>query len=281
MIEWLIFNGETVHTASFHLPSSNRAFRFGDGVFETIRFNGTKALWWEDHYFRLMATMRIWRMNIPMTFTPEYFEGLFSEILSANNLEGNPARLRLSVFRKPGGYYTPEENEVDFLLEMERIPESEYPENKGMIIDLFKDHYKPEGLLSNAKSLQCMPSILGSIYAKENGLDDVLLLNPAKMLAESTRGNVFVVLGNELVTPPLEAGCVRGIVRKQVLKFAKQLELQVSERNLTPFELLKAREVWITNAIRGVVPVKTYRTQTYDDALAQRMQEILNREAVS
>jgi branched-chain amino acid aminotransferase len=277
MIEWLIHNGETTPVRHATTDFDNRAFAFGDGLFETIRMVRGKAAFWEDHYFRLMAGMRILRMEIPMDFTPEYFESMFAELLNANGLDQASARMRLTVYRKTGGRTTPTQRGVDWVLTMERIPEEMYTLNaQGLTIDLYKDHFKPRGLLSNYKTLQCLPYVLGGIFAAENQLDDVLLLNDEKMVCEATTSNVFVCMGEELITPPLESGCVRGIVRKQILKNAASIGLTAVERNLTSFELLKADEVWLTNAIAGIKWVGRYRTSNYAHTKAQAMVQVLN-----
>jgi branched-chain amino acid aminotransferase len=277
MIDWLIYNGETTPIQHAHTPFDNRAFAFGDGLFETVRMVRGKAAFWEDHYFRLMAGMRILRMEIPMEFTPEYFESMFAELLNAHGLDQADARMRLTVYRKTGGRTTPTRRDVDWVLTMERLPEEGYVLNdKGLTVDLFKDHFKPRGLLANYKTLQCLPYILGGIFAAENQLDDVLLLNDEKMLCEATTSNLFVRMGDELITPPLDSGCVRGIVRKQILGNAKAIGLQPVERSLTSFELLKADEVWLTNAINGIRWVGQYRTKAYGHAKADEMVRVLN-----
>jgi branched-chain amino acid aminotransferase len=161
----------------------NRGLNYGDAVFETLRFSGGKIYFWEDHYFRLMASMRILRMEIPMNFTMEFLE---TEILKAINSEEKKDigfRIKLLVWRKTGGKYTPNSNEIEYLISTENLETPFYVLNEGDYeVELFKDHYVASGLLPTLKSNNRLINILGSIYAKENDYENCLLLNEHKQV---------------------------------------------------------------------------------------------------
>src|SRR5690606_8357956 len=101
------FNGTTLPGNSATLSIKNRGFTYGDSVFETIRVINGKIIFWEDHYFRLMASMRIMRMEIPSNFSPEFLENEIKELVRINDLINSAARIRFTVYRKEGGFYTP------------------------------------------------------------------------------------------------------------------------------------------------------------------------------
>jgi branched-chain amino acid aminotransferase len=105
--------------------TANRGFLFGDAVFETIRVRKGKVLFLEDHYFRLMATMRIVRMEIPMNFTMEYLEAQVLLTVKSNHCE-NAARVRITVYRNEGGLYLPETNAISFVIQAVPIDTEEY-----------------------------------------------------------------------------------------------------------------------------------------------------------
>lgn len=255
----------------------NRAFLYGDAVFETLKVLNSKVLFLEDHYFRLMASMRILRMEIPMNFTMEYLEE--QALLLVNTLTESLAyRVRISVFRKSEGYYLPLNNDVEFIITAEPLDKSVYNFSADKYeVDLFKDFYIPKQLLSTIKSTNKMIHISGSIFADENGLDNCLLLNEEKNVVEALQGNLFMFKDNKLITPPISDGCLNGIMRKQILSIAKKIEeIQVEEISISPFDLQKADELFITNVINGIQPVTGYRKKQFTNILATKLQKNLN-----
>ncbi|MDA0740896.1 MAG: aminotransferase class IV [Bacteroidetes bacterium] len=270
------FNTQLQDLEQLPISALARAARYGDGVFETIRMREGKLLFIEDHYFRLMASMRILRMSIPMEFTPEFIIDQSLRLAEERGFENG--RLRLQVVRSGGGTYTPTRNTVDWWMELDPLEHRDYVINdSGLTVDLFKDHYVQPGLLSTLKSSNALPYVLGSIYAKENDFDAVLLVNDAKKLVEANYGNVFLVQGNILRTSPLEDGALRGVFRKNVMEWAKDIQLEVQEASINPFDLQKADELWITNTIRGIEWVGQYRKKSYSNAKATEMMEMVNR----
>lgn len=274
------FNGSLLESKQIELPVDNRAMLYGDGVFETIRYSYGKLLFWEDHYFRLMASLRIIRIKIPIQWTPEYLSDQIQETLAANHLEKQPARVRLTVWRKPGGRYLPDVHDPEFLITCHRLISDEYeaPENK-VTVDIYRDIFKPANLLSNLKLIGSQLYVMASIFADENGLYDALLINDAKQVVESSKSNLFALYGTEVVTPPLTSGALRGVIRQRLLKALPDIGLKAVEKDLTPFDLLKADELWLTNAIVGIVPVNHYRSKTYSTLHALAAVRLLNEKA--
>ena len=271
-------NGTLIPTDTAHLSPYNRGFLYGDGVFETIKAVNGKLLFWEDHYFRLMAAMRILRMDIPMSFTPEYLEDQLQQTLTANNLHQASARIRLTVYRKEGGHYTPEQRGVAFNAFAKALSTPFYTlEDTAYEVELYKDHYVAADLLSTLKTTSKVIHVTGSIFAQDNGYDNCLLLNTEKNVIEALQGNLFLVKGNHIKTPPLEDGCLRGIIRKQLLAILPKLpEYSFEEASISPFELQKADELFITNTIIGIKPITKYRKKSYDHKVAATLLQKLN-----
>jgi|TARA_B110000858_G_scaffold1605_1_gene1855 branched-chain amino acid aminotransferase len=271
------YNGAIIEKAD--LPSADiaRATMYGDAVFETLKMQEGKLFFIEDHYFRLMAGMRILRMPISMDFTPEFFieqaERLAEEVAIENG------RLRIQVVRVADGKYTPSEDQSTvWWMELEELESIEYIHaEKGLTVDLFKDHYIQPGLLSTIKSSNSLPYVLGGVYARENNLDAVLMVNDNKMLVEANASNVFVLKGDVLRTAPLEDGALRGVFRKNLLNWGKEIGLQVKEESINPFDLQKADEIWLTNTITGVQWVEKYRKNTYKGDKAKELVALLER----
>ena len=270
------FNG-TIVAEDANILTQNRAFLYGDAVFETVKIVKGNILFLEDHYFRLMASMRVVRMEIPMNFTMEYFEEQLLLVASTNGFLDS-ARVRITVYRNDGGYYLPTTNEVSFLIHASVLETQQYSvENKGYEVDLFKDFYITKQLLSSIKSTNRMLNTTASIFASENGLDNCLLLNDSKNVVEAIQGNIFMVLGNKLITPPVSEGCLNGVMRKQILALAKKTaNLEVVEEIISPFDLQKADELFITNVIKGIQPITKYRKKSFGTDIANQLVQRLN-----
>lgn len=271
------YQGDIIELNALPVQDVKRATMYGDAVFETIRMRDNKLLFVEDHYFRLMASMRILRMPIPMEFTPEFFVDEANRL--AEEVAVTDGRLRLQVVRKSEGKYTPDDNhECVWWMELEELSSQDYTwTSKGLKVDLFKDHYIQPGLLSTLKSSNALPYVLAGIFAKENGFDAMLLVNDKKMLVEANAANVFVLKDNIIKTAPLEDGPLRGVFRKNLIGWAKEIGLEIKEESINPFELQKADEIWLTNTISGVQWVEKYRKRTYKGDKAKELIELLQR----
>ena len=262
------FNGELLFKENIKLTTDNRGFKYGDGIFETIKVVHEKVIFWEDHYFRLMASMRMLRMKIPMEFTLEFLE---KEILKTVAVLENGAsfRVRLNVFRKDGGLYTPKTNAINYLIE---ASESNYKTKETYEIDVFKDFYNYSGLLSTIKTNNRMLNTLASIYANENDLDNCILVNERKGVVEVANANIFIVKNNIVKTPSLTEGCIKGVVRGKVIDLLiKNKDFTIEETVISPFEIQKADEVFITNAIMGIQAVTKYKKKSFNTDLAGKL----------
>ena len=273
-------NGTLTELPTDYNGFDNRGYKYGDALFETLKVVNGKIFFWEDHYFRLMASMRIMRMDIPMHFTMEFLEEEILKTVDANNLLTSTARVRCSVDRGYHGRYLPtQQSEVHYNIVAERYDQPFYTINEtaNYTVDLYKDHYLAPGLLSGLKSNNKALNVLGSIYASENDLDNCLILNTNKSVVEALNGNLFLVKGEVVKTPPLEEGCLKGIMRKQVLSIlAEDVNLLPEESSISPFELQKADALFITNVIQGIVPIRQYRKKSYDTDFASMLVKRLN-----
>ena len=189
-------NGSIIKVNEVNLSYENRAFKYGDGVFDTLKFENGILYYLEDHYFRLMSSMRMLRMKIPMNFTLEYYEKQIRLTLFANDLNES-ARIRVNVFRENGGLYTPNSNEVSFLIEVGAL---NLKNNEQVEIELFKDFPLSSGILSTIKTNNRIINVLGSIFAKENAFQNCILINEKKEIVEALNANIFLIKANEIIT---------------------------------------------------------------------------------
>ncbi len=272
-------NGTLVDDSKATIHIANRGYTYGDALFETIRVNSEAILFWEDHYFRLMASMRILRMEIPLHFTMEFLQEEILKIIRQNNLSNSSARIKIIVNRKQGGLYTPDHNSVDYSISAIAIPAQFYTisESEPYEITLFKDHYAATDLLSTLKSTNKLIHVLGGIFAKENGFANAILLNANKNVIECLNGNLFLVRGNTIKTPPISDGCLKGVLRTQLLRILNKLDdYEVIEASISPFELQKADELFITNVITGIQPITKFRKKNYKAVISKKLVGVLN-----
>lgn len=271
------FNEDIIDNTTI-LSTNNRGYAYGDALFETIKVSNGVILFWEDHYFRLMASMRIMRMDIPMNFTMEYLQKQIENTLEANALLKSSARVKLMIHRNEGGLYLPTTNAVSFIISVKPLSNNIYELNDGFYeVDLFKDYFLSPSLLSTLKTNNKAINVVGSIYAKENKLQNCFVLNTEKQVVEALNGNVFLVKNNIIKTPPLNNGCLKGVMRKQIIDIVGKLpDYEIEESAISPFEIQKADEIFITNVIVGIQPVKKYRKKTFTTNVAEILIQKLN-----
>ncbi len=266
------YNGRLLPSDEVKITPSNRAFNYGDGVFETVKVRNGRLVFWEEHYFRLMASMRMIRMKIPIEFTLEFLEHEILKTIATLDVDTN-LRVRLSVFRKDGGLYMPTSNDVDFLVvvtPMSHAIKEEYH------VDLYKDFLIHSGYLSTIKSTNKLIHTLASIYAQENAIDNCILLNERKGVVETTNANIFLVKDGLVKTPSLSEGCLNGIIRAKVIDMLSKNDSYTTEESvITPFEIQKADEIFITNCLVGIQPVTKYRKKEFKTDLARKLQSHL------
>lgn len=261
---YINLNGSLVQSSSEMSKLQNRGFTYGDSLFDILKFEAGKVAFLEDHYFRLMSSMRMLRMKIPQHFTLEGYEKELFKTLEANNIFDS-ARLRVSIFRTGAGFYLPESNQSEYLIEASKLPKDH---GRPYEIELFKDYHVSSGLLSTIQTNNRMVHVLGSIFARENDYQNAILINERKELVGATDANLFLVKEGNIITPSLESGCNNGIVRKKIIEHLSKHDRVVEESAVSPFELLKVDEVFLTNSIVGIQSVDKYRKKTYQDEVA-------------
>lgn len=274
-------NGQITESDKAVVSIQNRGLHYGDALFETLLVARGTVLFWEDHYFRLMASMRILRMEIPMDFTMEFLKNEIDKTISFNT--SKTFRIKILVWRKSGGKYLPKTRMIDYAMLSEEIDFSEYKiENEPYEVELYKDFYVRKDLLSTLKTTNKIINVLGSIYAQENGYRNCLVLNDEKNVIEALNANLFMVNQNTITTPPLSEGCLNGIMRKQLSEIIESHpEFKLEERTISPFELQKADELFLSNVVFGIKPITKYRKKKYEQAVSGELLKQLNKKLFS
>jgi branched-chain amino acid aminotransferase len=271
-------NGHIIKNDDASISILNRGFNYGDAVFETIKVSHGKILFLEDHYFRLMASMRILRMEIPMNFTLEFFENEILNLIEHNDLSDKTVRIKCIIYRDTNGFYLPDNNNVKYIITSKTFSNEFYLiDDNQYVVDLYKDHYVLADLLSTLKTNNRIINVTGSIYANENDLNNCLLLNNNKNVVEGLNSNIFLVKDNTIKTPPLSDGCIKGVMRKQIIEIIKLMpDFTFEEASISPFELQKADELFLTNVIMGIQPITKYRKKEFESNISKNLLGKLN-----
>ena len=268
------FNGKIIGISD--QLTNNRGFLYGDAVFETLIIFNNKILFWEDHYFRLMSSMRIIRLDIPDKFTPDFFKENIIKIHNNISQTGN-SRIRINIYRSSFGKYKPEKNTPSFIISCESINYSNYELNKGHYeVDLFKDYYLDNQLISSIKSNNKVINVVASIYASENGFDNCILLNKDKLVCEFINSNLFVIKEGKIYTPTLKSGCLNGVVRKNLFKILSSSSFELYEQDLSTFDITQSDEIFGTNIAQGIFSITKFRKKEYDCSQTKKIITMLN-----
>ncbi|OFY89251.1 MAG: hypothetical protein A3K10_02760 [Bacteroidetes bacterium RIFCSPLOWO2_12_FULL_31_6] len=235
-----------------------------------------EIFFFDKHIARLQKGMKILKMNLTSqsllaeksnNHTNEIVDGLKSKILqiAKKNNHSNSCKIRLQVFRDGiGEGYTPNCNDAKYIIETSILSNKKYEHNStGIILGLYSDIKKPQNILSNIKTSNALYSVLAGIYAKENQIDDCLLLNESGYISEAISSNIFIIKNDIIYTPSLNQGCIDGIMRNNVIEQARKTNISVVEKQITIDEVKNADEVFLTNVIKGIVSVKSFMRSNY------------------
>ena len=275
--EYILYNDDFVAADSPVLKAGNRAFRYGDGLFESMRMSSGKLCFPEQHAERLGGGMKALKME-GGALLDEYFLKQKTAELAKKNKFKDHVRFRLSVYREGDGLYTPESNKSGYLLEAAPLAEGGYVLNKkGLIIDVYDEMTKPVNKLSNYKTTSSLLYVMAGLHKKQNGLDDAMVLNQHGFLCESISSNVFVVYDKQIYTPALSEGCIAGVMRSVVMDLAKSNGISIVEAQINPEILKEAEEVFVTNAVGGIRWVMGYGRKRYFNEVSKNLSALLNK----
>lgn len=216
----LVYNSDILPDTNFQLFTNDRAFQYGDGLFETIRYEQSHVWFWPDHYARLTAGLKALHLTLPADLNEEAIYQQIINLLKANNLISQPARIKIQVWRQTGGLYTPTTNNANILITAR--PGQPFALTERQTVGIYEDVRLHASPYSAFKTLSSLSYVMAGIAKKERDLDDVILLNvdPANYLAECSASNLFWFAKGILYTPTIETGCVEGIMRQQILRRA-------------------------------------------------------------
>jgi branched-chain amino acid aminotransferase len=278
----VFFNGKIIAEKEISVGFRSRAFRYADGLFETIRIINGKPVFLPNHIHRIKKGLELFKIAIPelLNNVENLFETL-TELAIKNGIEkGGVARL--TVWRDAEGRYMPENDNSSIIIDLAPYPNNLFLLSKsGKSIEIYQEMKKQNNLFSQFKTLNSQLYVMAAIQARNMGLDDNLVCNEEGMIIESTNSNVFIVSNGTLYTPPLSDGCVGGTMRMNIINAALELNLSIYESSLNQQHFLMANEILLSNAIVGIDWVNAFKHKRYYSTIAAKLVDQLNKDALN
>jgi len=263
------YNGKELIESELILLNNNRGFLYGDGFFESMRWQNNHILFFDDHVERIQLAGLI--LKLQLLIQPAQLRTLIENLISKNKITTS-ARIRITVFRDSMGTYLPEQNKSSFIISVNELSNAAYELNEqGLTVDFFTEQFKTTSTIANIKSLNSLVSVLASMYAREKKLDDVILMNNREQVLEATGTNLFIVKNNVVLTPPLTDGCVGGVMRKKIIICANEKNIVCKEHSMTMDDVLDADEVFLTNVSKGIQWVGKIRDKEYESNMSKHL----------
>ncbi len=268
---FLFYNGKISKTGKPLILPDNRAFRYGDGFFETMKMINGKIMLDDYHFERLYATLDLFQFLHTTYFTPDYLRE-YSRLLAKKNYHHKQARVRITIFRGEGGLYDVENHFPHHLIQTWQLnPANNVLNENGLVTAIYRDAKKNYDLFSPAKSNNYLGYAMGAIWAKKQKLNDVILLNSFGRVADATIANVFIVKDGMVKTPALTEGPVNGVMRRYLLEMMRNENIPVEEGQITQEEMEQASELFLTNSVYGIRWVKQLGNSGYTNQLTSHL----------
>ena len=248
----------------------NNAFLYGDAVKVHFYIKNSQLIMAEECYFFLMASMRKMRMNIPLSFTLEFFSDIFLAAIAENQIQEGVIEL-LAYRNRDDGFSA--KTPVHFYFEI-RQKDEVLKISEKYELDLMKEISVNTNVLSNIK-VHSPENIYAEIYAKENDLDDVIFLNPNKKIARTIYGNLLLLEENTIKIPKQTEGAYISPLMENFVTFVHKNNLAtIEEAELSAFESQKAEEILVISDEKGIFTVSKIRNKEFGNERYKTMLEV-------
>jgi len=251
-------NGQQLPVLSDSFALLQRATFYGDGLFETVRAFEGQIPFWPLHWERFLNGLNVLAFQIPPHWTADFFEQEIKKTKPGN------ARIRLTVWRSPGGFYFPTDNTPQFLVTTEPLQSGVFEWlEPGLEVCLCETVRLPVDSLSGIKTLNGARYVAAAIEARAKGLDDAILMNAHGRVCEATGSNVIWLEGDIVFVPPSFDGQIKGTLEKLLCSLLQAEGWEVREKPALVEDILRADELFLTNAIKGISWVRKFEGAEY------------------
>lgn len=260
---YLNYNGKLFKPDKQLITADNRGFRYGDGLFETMKVLNNKIHLASYHFERLFDGIRLLEFERPAFLTEQFLSDQILSLCTVNHHQAK-ARVRLMIFRGQGGLYDPENSNPNYIIQTWPLQEADTDFNSaGLNVDIYYASRKCIDDFSHIKSNNYLPYLMAALHARKHHLDDCVLLNSNGNVCESAIANIFIVKNNQVLTPPLSEGCVAGVMRRYLLNRITDMGISLQEKPLSVANLADSDEIFLSNAVQGIRWVKQFNNRRY------------------
>ena len=268
------YNGKLFTDDTAVISTASRGFRYGDGLFETIKCINGQLILADEHFARLWKGMGILQFEIPKHFTPDTLEEAIITLAKKNGHDA-AARVRLTVTRGDGGLYDVVNHFPNYSIETWPLTNADTKitglNSNGLVLGIYTEVKKSCDILSNLKHNNYLPYVMAALHAKKEKWNDAIILNTQERIADSTIANIFFIKDGKIFTPPLKEGCVAGVVREALIKQLAVHNWELIERPVMVEEIMQADEVFLTNSIYDIRWVQRIGDKEYVNTLTQKI----------
>lgn len=271
------------HKDSWHEPdakifsATNRGVKYGDGFFESMTAFDNKICFLKDHFERIRKTASLLELDVEKAgFTKELLNQSLDHFINYNQLTA--CAVRVQFFRSRGSKYTPDSMDCDFYIEFSEKTYSKFSvEFKFEKSGLYKEHLlQKNSTLSPLKTSNSLLYVLAKSYIKKNNLNEVILFNNNLEIAEFSSSNIYLDMGDKILTPPLSSGCLDGIIRRQLLKPEAKERFHIQEFDLYESDLENAMAIYGSNTSMGIFFIEQIGHKTYTSGQSVALIEFIN-----
>ncbi|MBT7528846.1 MAG: aminotransferase class IV [Flavobacteriaceae bacterium] len=260
-------NGEIYPNDDAFISIFNTSLISGDLIFENLIVSSNKVLFYEEHYFNLLSSMRILKIKIPMSFTPEFLEEQLLSLYIKSGFVNEKILMRILICNNVAtninptsvNYYIYDAHKIDYSIN----------NFEKYTLDVFKDYFKNTGLLSNLTTNNQLIQRIGLRYCEENDFNDCVILNNSKIISETLNGNIFMIMNDKVLTPSLKDGTNNNVIRSKIIELVNNdIEgYEIIEQPLSVFDIQKSDELFISNINFGIQPVRKFRKKVFTDKI--------------
>lgn len=273
-MNFINYNGKIFPAEVPIITADSRAIRYGDGLFETIKYKNGNFILFDEHCARLWKGLQLMEFTLPALLTPDYLKEQTEKLLKKNNLINS--RVRWQMFREPGGLFDAKSHKPNFIIETLPLAEQNgFLNSNGLHIDVYEAAIKMADDFANSKNSNFLPYCMAAFFAKKNKLNDAILLNNFGRICDSTHANIFMLKENIIITPALTEGCIAGVMRKFLLKNLLALGYQLKEDKIEINDLLMADEIFLSNSIYNIRWVSQFKNQQFAGLKTAKIYEAL------
>lgn len=270
------YNGKIFSENENIIGPTNRGLRYGDGVFETLKYKNGKIILATEHFQRLWEGMKALDFEVPIHLSSEKLLVEILALIKKNKLK--EARVRLTIIRSEGGIYDPKNNIPNYIIEAIKLNEDNgFLNINGLQVCIYENAKKSIDTFSNLKTNNYLPYFMGAKFAKKQHCNDALILNNKGDICDSTIANIFFIKDKVIYTSALSEGCVAGVMRSWLIDTLKQSGYKVQEEIVSKNLLLDADEVFLSNSIYNIRWVATIENKNYTNIEIQKISELLLR----